>query len=84
MKRHLAMRDRAIWVIAVVAVGVTVYLVLPIWVIATAAVLLVIVPLLLRRSRRHHARRWGTRISREQIEAPMCCQGLFRRCWQTS
>src|SRR4051812_40052441 len=34
MKRHLAMRDRAIWVIAVVAVGVTVYLVLPIWVIA--------------------------------------------------
>jgi type III secretory pathway component EscV len=57
MKRRLAMRDRAIWVIAVVAAGVALYVVLPIWVIATAAVLLVGVPLLLRRRRRHHARR---------------------------
>jgi hypothetical protein len=57
MKRRLAMRDRAIWVIAIVAAGVALYVILPIWVIATAAVVLVSVPLLLRRRRRHHARR---------------------------
>jgi Flp pilus assembly protein TadB len=56
MKRRLAVRDRLVWVIAVVAVGIVVYLVLPTWVIAVAVVLAVGVPVALRRSRRDRAR----------------------------
>jgi Flp pilus assembly protein TadB len=52
MKRRLAMRDRLAWVVAVAAVGVAVYLVVPLWATAAAAVLVVGVIALLRRSRR--------------------------------
>ena len=52
MKRRLAVRDRFVWVVGIMAVGGVVYLVLPIWIIAAALVMMVSVPLVLRRSRR--------------------------------
>jgi hypothetical protein len=51
MKRRLAIRDRAAWVIAALAIGVVVYLVFPIWVIVAAVGVLIAVPLLARRQR---------------------------------
>src|SRR5258707_1765756 len=39
MKRRLVMRDRLAWIVAIAAVGLVVYLVLPIWVIAAAGAL---------------------------------------------
>jgi len=57
MKRRIVGRDRLAWLVALVAVGVVLYLVLPLWVLVVAVVLAVGVPILVRRSRRQHTRR---------------------------
>jgi hypothetical protein len=57
MKRRLALRDRATWCVAGVALAVVVYVFLPIWVVVGAVVVLIGTPLLVRRRRRQHARR---------------------------
>ena len=59
MKRRLTMRDRYQWLVAIVAVLVVVYLLLPVWVavVAVAAVLAFAVPPLVRPTGRRHARR---------------------------
>jgi hypothetical protein len=57
VKRRLALRDRAAWFVAVVAVGVVVYLVLPLWVVVAAVVVLIGVPLLARSQKRQRVRR---------------------------
>jgi Flp pilus assembly protein TadB len=45
------------WIIAALAVAVVAYLFLPKWLLVVAVVLLIGVPLLVRRRRRQHARR---------------------------
>jgi Flp pilus assembly protein TadB len=57
MKRRLAGRDRLAWLVAVVAVGIVLYFVLPLWVLVTAVVIVAGVPLLIRHNRRSRARR---------------------------
>jgi hypothetical protein len=57
MPRRLAMRDRMVWVIAALALGVVVYVVLPLWAVVTAVALLIGVPLLVRHRKRQRARR---------------------------
>ena len=57
MKRRLAVRDRLAWVLALVALGVVAYVFLPLWVVVAAVVLLLGVPLLLRRNGRSRSRR---------------------------
>jgi hypothetical protein len=57
MKRRLALRDRAVWLIAAVAVAAVVYLILPIWVLLVAILLLIGVPFVVRHRRAQHARR---------------------------
>jgi hypothetical protein len=52
MTRRLAVRDRLGWMIAAVALGVVVYFVFPTWEVVGAVVLLVGVPVVLRRRRR--------------------------------
>jgi Flp pilus assembly protein TadB len=46
-----------VWIIAAVALGVIVYLFLPLWAVVTAVALLIGVPLLARRRKRQRARR---------------------------
>jgi len=48
MKRRLAGRDRLAWLVAVVSVGVVLYLVLPLWALVVAVVVVVGVPLYVR------------------------------------
>jgi hypothetical protein len=57
MKRRLAIRDRLAWLVALLALGVVAYVFLPLWVVVAAVVLLLGVPLLLRRSGRSRSRR---------------------------
>jgi Flp pilus assembly protein TadB len=57
MNRRLAGRDRLAWLVALVAIGIVLYLVLPLWALVGAAVMIIGVPLLLRRSRRQTSRR---------------------------
>jgi len=57
MNRRLAGRDRLARLVAVIAVGIVLYLVLPLWALVGAVVVIIGVPLLLRRSRRHPSRR---------------------------
>ena len=57
MTRRLDPRDRMVWIIAAVALGVIVYLFLPLWAVVTAVALLIGVPLLARRRKRQRARR---------------------------
>ena len=57
MKRRLVGRDRLAWLVALVAVGVVLYLVLPIWLLVAAVLTVVGVPLLVRRNRRQRTRR---------------------------
>ena len=57
MKRRLAVRDRLAWVLALVALGVVAYVFLPLWVVVAAVVLLLGVPLFLRRNGRSRSRR---------------------------
>jgi Flp pilus assembly protein TadB len=57
MNRRLAGRDRLAWLVAVVAVGMVLYLVLPLWALVGAVVMIIGVPLLIRRSRRQPSRR---------------------------
>jgi hypothetical protein len=51
------LRDRAVWIIATVALGVVVYLVFPLWVVVAASVLIIGLRLLARRAQRQRARR---------------------------
>jgi hypothetical protein len=51
MKRRLAVRDRLVWLVALVALGVVAYIVLPLWLVVAAVVALLGVPVLLRRWR---------------------------------
>jgi Flp pilus assembly protein TadB len=57
MKRRLAGRDRAAWLIVLVALAVVLYLVLPLWALVAAVVILVGLPLLIRQRRRQRAQR---------------------------
>jgi hypothetical protein len=57
MKRRLTARDRLAWLVALVAVGAVLYLVLPLWALVTAIVVGVVVPVVLRSRRRERARR---------------------------
>jgi Flp pilus assembly protein TadB len=57
MKRRLTARDRLAWLVALVAVGAVLYLVLPLWALVTAIVVGVVVPVVLRGRRRERARR---------------------------
>jgi Flp pilus assembly protein TadB len=57
MKRRLAGRDRAAWLIVLVALAVVLYLVLPLWALVAAVVMLVGLPLLIRQRRRQRAQR---------------------------
>jgi hypothetical protein len=57
VKRRLALRDRAAWFVAVLALGVVVYLVFPLWVVVAAVAVLIIVPVLARRQKRQRVRR---------------------------
>jgi len=51
MKRRLAGRDRLAWIVALVALGVVLYLVLPLWALIAAVMVVVGVPLLVRHNR---------------------------------
>jgi len=57
MNRRLAGRDRLAWLVAVIPVGIVLYLVLPLWALVGAVVVIIGVPLLIRRGRRHPSRR---------------------------
>jgi Flp pilus assembly protein TadB len=57
MKRRLTARDRLAWLVALVAVGGVLYLVLPVWAIVAAIAAGVVVPVVLRRNRRERTRR---------------------------
>jgi Flp pilus assembly protein TadB len=57
MKRRLGMRDRLAWFVAVIAVGIVLYVVLPVWILIVAVVVIISVPLLLRLRRRQLSRR---------------------------
>jgi Flp pilus assembly protein TadB len=56
MKRRLNARDRLAWLVALVAVGAVLYLVLPVWALVAAVAAAVVVPVVVRRSRRERAR----------------------------
>jgi Flp pilus assembly protein TadB len=56
MKRRLGWRDRLAWLVALLAVAVVLYVVLPLWVLVAAAVAAVGVPLLIRRNRQRSHR----------------------------
>jgi len=51
MKRRLAIRDRMMWLVALVALGVVAYILLPLWLVVAAVVVLLGVPVLLRQAR---------------------------------
>ena len=57
MNRRLAGRDRLAWLVALVAIGMVLYLVLPVWALVGAVMVIVGVALLIRRSRRQPSRR---------------------------
>jgi Flp pilus assembly protein TadB len=57
MKRRLGMRDRLAWLVAIIAVGVVLYVVLPLWTLIVAVVVIVGVPVLWRLRRRQLSRR---------------------------
>jgi Flp pilus assembly protein TadB len=57
MKRRPTARDRLAWLVALVAVGAVLYLVLPLWALVTAIVVGIVVPVVLRSRRRQRARR---------------------------
>lgn len=56
-KRSLTMRDHLAWLVAVIAVGVVLYVVLPLWVLVAAILVVVGVPLARRRKARQRSRR---------------------------
>jgi Flp pilus assembly protein TadB len=57
MNRRLAGRDRLAWLVALIAIGMVVYLVLPLWALVGAVVMIIGAALLIRRSRRQPSRR---------------------------
>jgi Flp pilus assembly protein TadB len=57
MKRRLGMRDRVAWLVAIIAIGIVLYVVLPLWTLIFAVAVIVGVPLLWRLRRRQVARR---------------------------
>jgi Flp pilus assembly protein TadB len=56
MKRRLAGRDRLAWIVAVLAAGAVLYFFVPLWMLVTAVVVAVGVPLLIRHNRRQRRR----------------------------
>jgi len=57
MKRRLGARDRLAWLVAVLAIGVVLYFILPLWVLIAAVAVIFAVPLALRQKRRQRSRR---------------------------
>ena len=57
MNRRLAGRDRLAWLVALVAIGMVLYLVLPLGALVGAVVMIIGVAFLIRRSRRQPSRR---------------------------
>jgi predicted ABC-type sugar transport system permease subunit len=57
MNRRLAGRDRLAWLVALIAIGMVLYLVLPLWALVGAVLMIIGVALLIRRSRRQPSRR---------------------------
>jgi Flp pilus assembly protein TadB len=57
MKRRLGIRDRVAWLVALVALGVVLYVVLPLWALITAVAVIVGVPVLVRWNRRQPTNR---------------------------
>jgi Flp pilus assembly protein TadB len=57
MKRRLGMRDRVAWLVAIIAIGIVLYVVLPLWTLIFAVAVIVGVPLLWRLRRRQVSRR---------------------------
>jgi Flp pilus assembly protein TadB len=51
MKHRRAMRDRLAWIVALAAIAVVLYIVVPLWVLVVAVAVAIAVPLFLRRNR---------------------------------
>jgi Flp pilus assembly protein TadB len=57
MKRRLVARDRLAWLVALLAVGAVLYVVLPLWALVAAVLVGVAVPVFVRRRRAERSRR---------------------------